>query len=195
MKYCPYCGTELPNDVRFCTRCGADVSSIQMPSQQSIPQPYIPTQQYPPQPPAQPAYTPPPRPQQPHIPPPKKHSKTGGIVAVFLVVAIIIAGIVIISAQQSSYITHSPQPNILPIILAHADDEVYCTFHLHSDTSRNFNVYVDDEYLGVWGAPLTVGADVPTGQHTLKFYDYGTNELIYSYVYDTSTGNEFDVYL
>lgn len=181
MRYCPYCGTELPDDVRFCARCGADVSSIQMPSQQPIPQPYIPPQQYPPQPPpVQPAYTPPPQPQPPHIPPPKKHSKTGGIVAVFLVVAIIIAGIVIISAQQSSYITPSPQPNPAIYYLLTHGNEGDVELYVYTQSSGKVYFYVDGEYQGVSNASSNSYIFCPTfsvseGNHTFYAKKYDSN--------------------
>lgn len=67
MKYCPQCGTQLPDDAKFCYKCGNAASSL------TSPPPVQPTDQstdFPPPPP-----TPPPAPTSADVPPPAPAKK------------------------------------------------------------------------------------------------------------------------
>ncbi|MCY0883939.1 MAG: zinc ribbon domain-containing protein [Acidianus infernus] len=50
VKYCPRCGTQVPDDARFCPKCGFDFSTLQQPSQQPTQSPMQQSPQQPTQP-------------------------------------------------------------------------------------------------------------------------------------------------
>ncbi len=102
MKYCTKCGNQLPDDSKFCDRCGApSPEPVRQPVQQPV---YQPMQQPVFQPVQQPVYQPMQQPvyQQPYRKSPSRRSKWWiPVVAVAGVAALIVAGVLLVSGIVS----------------------------------------------------------------------------------------------
>ncbi len=106
---CPKCGTENPDDARFCKECGSDISAVA----EATPEPQLPAPLPPPQPPQPPQPLQPPQPPEPpKAEPPVEHpSRMSGLAIASLILGLLgpvtglvglVLGIVAMSQISSS---------------------------------------------------------------------------------------------